>query len=103
MSDEITPLTRVVYRRWRDTGSIIALFPELPADYQGQFCDAHEHVGQHGGADYHGVVQATKPVTVEEAAALAEELARIGYKLKTIKRASYRLHEARRESARALK
>lgn len=40
MLNEFTPLTQVVFRRWRDTGDIIALFPELPADYQGRFCDA---------------------------------------------------------------
>lgn len=102
MFDDIVPTTLVVFRAWKDTGTIIALFPELPADYQGRFCDAFEHVGQHGGADYYGVIQATTPVTVEEAAPLAEELARIGYRLKPIKRASYRIHEARRATARAL-
>jgi len=92
--------TLVIFRRWRDSGNIIALFPELPSDYQGYFCDAYEHVGQHGGADYHGVIQATKPVSLEEAADLIRELERIGYRLKPIKRASYRHHEARRATAR---
>ena len=27
-------------------------FPELPADLRLFYCDAYEHVGQHGGADY---------------------------------------------------
>ena len=58
--------------RW-DTGSIIALFPELPADYQGLFCDAYEHIGQHGGACYYGVIQATKPVTTSFDARLEAE------------------------------
>jgi len=79
MSDESTSVTLVVFRRWRDrdirrwrnTGDIIALFPELPSDYQGIYCDAYEHVGQHGGADYYGVIQATKPVSIEDAAPLA--------------------------------
>ena len=93
---------RVIFRRWRDTGTLIALFPGLPADYEGWFCDAYEHVGQHGGADYHGVIQATQPVNVEEAAPLAEELERIGYVLQPIKRASDRVHEARRTTARSL-
>ena len=103
MSDESTPITLVVFRRWRDNGDIIALFPELPADYQGRFCDAYEHVGQHGGADFHGVIQATKAVSVEDAADLIQELERIGYRLKPIKRASYRIHNARRATARALR
>lgn len=48
MSDEITPVTLVVFRRWPRSsgGDIIALFPDQPADYQGRYCDAYEHVGQ---------------------------------------------------------
>ena len=64
----------VVFRRWRENGDMIALFPELPADLYGDYCDAYEHVGQHGGADYHGVVQHTKPCSLEDAADLATEL-----------------------------
>lgn len=95
--------TLVIFRRWRDTGGIIALFPELPADYQGQFCDAYEHVGQHGGADYHGVLQATRAVSIDEARDLITELTRIGYRLKPIKRASQRVHESRRATATAVR
>ena len=102
MSDEFSPVTQVVFRRWRDTGDIIELFPELPADYQGRFCDAYEHIGQHGGADYYGVILATKPVSLEDAAPLARELERIGYRLRPIKRASRRIHEARRVKGRSL-
>jgi len=95
--------TLVIFRRWRDTGDIIALFPELPSDCQGWFCDAYERVRQHGGADFHGVVQATKPVAVDDATDLIEELTRIGYRLKPIKRASQRVHESRRAAARAIR
>jgi hypothetical protein len=92
----------VVFRRWKDCGDIIALFPELPADIQGWFCDAYEHVGQHGGADYGGVIRATTPVEPDEATTLAEELTRIGYDLRPIRRASWSHHERRREMARQL-
>lgn len=95
--------TQVVFRRWRDGGEIIALFPELPSDIHGWFCEAYEHLGQHGGADYHGVIQATRPATDEEAASLAQELTRIGYKLKPIKRTSQTVQEQRRATARALR
>ena len=95
--------TLVVFRRWLDTGSIIALFPEIPSDICGYFCEAYEHFGQHGGADYHAVVQATRPATDEEAAPLTEELTRIGYNLQPIKRASQAVHERRRATARALR
>ena len=103
MSDESAPVTLVVFRRWPGSsgGDIIALFPAQPADYLGRFCDAYEHVGQHGGADYHGVIQATTPVSQEEAADLIRELERIGYRLKSIKRVSRKHHDARRAAARA--
>jgi hypothetical protein len=93
----------VVFRKWRDTGTIIALFPELPSDINGWFCDAYEQVGQHGGADYHGVIQHTTPASAEVCAGLAKELTGIGYNLKPIKRASPRHHERRREAARLIR
>jgi hypothetical protein len=93
--------TIVIFRKWKDIGTVIALFPELPADFNGYFCDAYEHIGQHGGADYFGVVQATKPVSAKEAADLKRELTRIGYRLAVRKRASRRMHEQRRATAHA--
>jgi hypothetical protein len=90
----------VVFRRWKDCGTIIALFPEIPADLAGRYCEAYEHVGQHGGADYYGVIQATTPVELHEAEDLAEELTRIGYNLRPILKASRHHHDKRRQSAR---
>jgi hypothetical protein len=90
----------VVFRRWKDSGDIIALFPEIPADIFGRYCEAYEHVGQHGGADYWGVIEQTTPVEPHEAEDLAEELERIGYNLRPIKRALYTHHEKRRQTAR---
>ena len=89
----------VVFRRWTDSDNVIALFPELPADLGGDYCDAYEHHGQHGGADYHGVVQHTKPCSTDEAADLAAELRTIGYVLRPIRRASHVHHDARRRLA----
>ena len=101
MLNNSTPVTLVVFRCWRDTGDIIALFPELAADYQGRFCDSFEHLGQHSRADYCGVIRATKPVSLEEATDLIRELERIGYRLKPIKRASHVVHETRQATARS--
>jgi hypothetical protein len=95
-------LNIVVFRRWRDSGDVIALFPEIPADLFGRYCEAYEHVGQHGGADYHGVIQATVPVRHDEAANLAEELTQIGYNLRPMQRASHHLHDKRRQTAREI-
>ncbi len=104
MSDETTPVTLVVFRRWRDQPkTVFALFPELPSDYQGLYCDSYEHVGQHSGADYYGCINASDPVSAEDAADLRRELERIGYPLKVIKRVSRRVHEARRATARGLR
>ena len=89
----------VVFRKWRDTNDVIALFPELPADLYGEHCDAYETVGQHGGADYFGVVQHTKPCSLDDAADLATELTRIGYILRPIRRASRVHHDNRRQLA----
>lgn len=88
----------VVFRRWKN-GDVIALFPELPADIFGTFCDAYEHVGQHGGADYFGVIQQTKPCSLNEAADLITELRTIGYRLKPIKRTIHIHHERRHRTA----
>src|SRR3989304_3134321 len=93
------PCDLVVFRRWNDTGDIIALFPEIVADIDGLYCLSYEHVGQHGAADYHGIIQHTLPVTSKEYAGLAQELTQIGYSLKPIQRASFRNHERRRREA----
>jgi hypothetical protein len=93
---------KVVFRRWRDSGDVIALFPEIPADIFGVYCEGYEHIGQHGGADYHGVIQATVPVRHDEAADLAEELTRIGYNLRPMQRASHHHHDKRRQAAREI-
>ena len=89
----------VVFRRWRDNGDVIALFPELPSDLYGEYCDAYETVGQHGGADYFGVIQQTTPCSSEQSADLATELRRIGYNLRPIRRTSRVHHDNRRQLA----
>jgi hypothetical protein len=41
----LTFITPVVFRKWKDSGTVIALFPELPSDIHGSYCVAYEHVG----------------------------------------------------------
>jgi len=89
----------VVFRQWRHSGDVIALFPELPADLGGDCCDSYEHCGQHGGADYHHVVRQTKPCSPDDAADLVAELRTIGYVLRPVKRASRIHHDNRRQTA----
>ena len=79
--------TVVVFRKWpaneqisyyrlrrdRLSGGIIALFPGI-AERDLGMCSSFEHVGQHGMADYRGVIQKTAPACPEEYAGLKREL-----------------------------
>ena len=38
----------VVFRKWRNGFGVIALFPEIPADLYGYYCESYESIGQHG-------------------------------------------------------
>lgn len=70
------PVT-VIFRRWkgkRDGQGIIALFPEVDHDRNGAMCSSFEHIGQHGGASYAGVIARTAPAEPSEYAALKREL-----------------------------
>jgi len=93
--------TVVVFRKWK-SGDIIALMPEDPADNSGAFCNSYERVGQHGAADYYGVVARTRQATEAEYADLAAELRRIGYALDIRQRASSAMHAKRRAAARPM-
>lgn len=71
--------TKVVFRKFRDQGDVIALFPEIDQT----MCMSYQHIGQHGGADYNRLVAGwdglTVPATPEEYAPLLAELRAIGY------------------------
>lgn len=60
--------TPVVLRAWRTGGGVFALFPTLPSDEHGRYCNAYEHVGQHGGADYRLCIRTSRPATAMEGA-----------------------------------
>ena len=77
------PLTRVIFRTWKDDKSIFALFPDLQEQ---QYCSCYVHVGQHSLADYNSVMQYTRPATRAEYTPLARELKAIGYRLEIIRR-----------------
>ncbi len=83
-----TEETLVIFRKFRDGGDIIALFPEIMEE--DHMCSSYMHVGQHAAADYYGLVRGegtqwespTVPAQPNEYAALQKELEQIGYKLK---------------------
>jgi hypothetical protein len=93
-----TAPTKVIFRTWRTTGEVIALFPEIPHDRHGHHCESYMHVGQHSGAspdlsDY------TRPSTPDEIAPLRRELERIGYVLDVRRKVTAAMHRSRHEAA----
>ena len=80
-------MTKVVFRKWKD-GDIIALFPDEPWSRCDYSTTSYMHVGQHGAADYAGVIADTRPAREEEYHDLLAELKTIGYTdLRVVKRA----------------
>ena len=92
--------TKVVFRYWEK--DVIALFPEIPADNWGVFCQSYQHIGQHGGADYYGIIDKSRPALPEEYADLRDELEQIGYNLEVRRRTMPSIHEARKTEARRI-
>ena len=89
----------VLIRVWKgDPDDVFALFPTDPADNYGHFCTCYQHVGQHGSADYGHCIASSRPATKAEARPLLQELRRIGYRPRVIRRASP-LHRAQRQAA----
>ena len=79
--------TKVIFRVWRGTHDVIALFPE--EDEGHGYCSSYEHIGQHGGADYQGMIGSTRPASPVEYEALRQELESIGYDLEIRSRRVY--------------
>lgn len=94
----VSPRTTVIFRTWRDDGTVIALFPEIPATVQGHCCLSYQHLGQHESAnpDLHGITRASFPEEVEP---LKRELEAIGYKLEIRKRVSPAMNAKRYAAA----
>ena len=89
-------MDKVIFRTWKDSGDVIALFPEISADYAGHHCLSFQHVGQHSAADYGIVLSRTRPSRASECTGLLHELEQRGYKPGTRKRESPAMREARR-------
>ena len=62
--------TKVIFRQ---------LFPDIPASPG--HCLSYERIGQHGAADYAGVIARTVRATPEDSASLKRELESLGYVL----------------------
>lgn len=72
-------MTRVAFRKYPD-GQVIALFPDIPWSRYHEKVTSYMHTGQHGDADYIGVIAATQPAREHEYQDLLAELKSIGYK-----------------------
>lgn len=96
--------TIVIFRRFKDTGEIIALFPEIPATSNPAHLDSYMHVGQHGAA-HHGVIHdGTHPVhDPADYADLKRELESIGYTLDIRKKFPSGSYATRREALQTMK
>jgi hypothetical protein len=73
--------TDVIFRKWKENGEIIALFPHEYWDDDKKECASYMHIGQHSGADYRFVLNKTVPATREEYKELYDELTQRGYNL----------------------
>lgn len=81
--------TKVIFRKFRNGGDIIAVFPRIAANVNGYLCESYMHVGQHGAASPDIVQGLTVLATPKEYAALERELIGLGYILKIAKRFRY--------------
>lgn len=77
----------VVFRKWRDSSDVFALFPTLRES--GHYVRSYEHIGQHSAADYHGCIAQSYPASPSEYATLRRELesAPYHYSLRPMRRA----------------
>lgn len=80
-------MQRVIFRKWRDSGDVIAFFPD---QVDGPYIMAYEHHGQHGNATYPH--PQTEPASPSEYADLLSELESIGYNdLRVVRRVQRRV------------
>ncbi|MBO0715715.1 MAG: hypothetical protein J2P55_00060 [Rhizobiales bacterium] len=99
-----TEVTPVIFRKYgpRKGDDVIALFPaEIGTCNDVATCSSYVHVGQHGIAALHYVINATRPAKPDEYADLFRELEAppYGYRLKVYQRVTRQHDAARRKQA----
>lgn len=88
-----TETTDVIFRTFKE-GDVIAVMPHEVSNFG--FVTSYMHVGQHGDADYNQVLKETRLATKEEYADLLRELESIGYKVRVLKKQSYKKYQQAR-------
>ena len=88
---------KVIFRKWKDTGDVIAIFPEIPGNFIGH-CMSYERVGQHGVCCPPYVIESTKPCTPDEYHSLMVELESIGYRLEVRQRYTQQMVRTRKRN-----
>lgn len=79
--------TKVIFRKWKNNGEIIAIFPEYPGDSTPGSCCSWEFVGEHGSCDPDHVIRKTNLANILEYGTTKYYLERrYGYKLKVYRR-----------------
>ncbi len=84
----------VIFRMFGN-GDVIALFPEIATDVYGYNCNSYMHVGQHSAANPF-LVNSTKLAKPEDYQDLFDELTRLGYDLKVVKKFTYAMQQTRK-------
>ena len=74
--------TKVIFRKWKNNGDVIAIFPQLPGNNNWSTCLSYENIGQHGTCGEALIIAHTQPANQSEYKALKNELESIGYNLK---------------------
>jgi hypothetical protein len=83
-----THKTEVIFRKFKSDGSIIALFPYIINDNQGNIL-SYMHIGQHGSADCFCLTDVTTLAKEEDYRDIYNELNSIGYNLEIKKRRNH--------------
>ena len=94
-TDTIIPVVLRTWQKYPSKGEVFALLPTLPSDQSGYCCGSFDLTEGHGGAYYAFCIQSSRPATKAESAPLIQELKRIGYCLRVVKRASAAMHNER--------
>lgn len=87
---------KVIFRKFKDDGGIIALFPTELGTNDWNTCLSYMHWGQHGSASVN-LSSVTVPATPDEYDSLLRELGAVGYKdLEVVHRFTRTDREARK-------